>query len=242
MFVRTVAVVALLSATLAYGEDRVAVEYSGILTVEFSAGAMSGPYAYTPTKERREMNMQGQNIVTIDRKDKGVSWQLMPDQKMYMESKIGANPNEEPTDLSSFTIESSVVGPEVLNGVATTKSKIIMTAKNGEKFGGFSWVTDEGITVKTDAIAMAKNSKQRIKMELTDLEVGPQDPSKFEIPAGYTRMDMSGMGMFNSMRGGGAGAMGAGEDADEDADEDEDEAPPPKKKWGGLKGALDILK
>ncbi|NJN51007.1 MAG: DUF4412 domain-containing protein [Gammaproteobacteria bacterium] len=219
-------------------QESVQVEYSAIMSMEMSAGVMSGPYSYTPTKQRREMDLQGQSIITISRLDKGVTWQLMPDQQMYMESKIGAAGDDQPTDMSDYTIELTDLGREEVNGFDTIKSKMIMTSKKGEKFGGFSWRTDEGITIKSDAIAMADGSKERIKMELTDLVIAPQDPANFEIPKGYSAMNMSSMMM--------QGMMGSGADdeaGDDDVPTGDEDAPPPKKsKWGGLKGALDILK
>ena len=98
-------------------------------------------------------------------------------------------------DLSEYQIEQSVVGTEKMNGVETTKSKIIMTGKDGSKMGGFMWTTKEGIQVKLDAIAIDKNSKDRFKMELTNIKISKQDPALFEIPKGYEKMDMPGMDM-----------------------------------------------
>lgn len=229
MFIRAVALIGLLIPVVAHAAEREQVEYAAIRTMEMSGAVMTGPISFTPMKQRDEIDMKGTRMITITRRDKGVAWQLMPDQKMYMETKLGAVSEDRPADLSGYTIETTEIGPEVVNGIATTKNKLIMTAKDGSKFGGFSWVTAEGITLKSDAIAMAKGSKERIRMELTDLVVGPQDPSNFEIPAGYSLMNMSNMMM--------QGMMGE-ETEDEPAEAGE---PPPKKKWG-LKGALDLLK
>jgi hypothetical protein len=218
---------------LALAAEGVQVEYSAIQTQEMSAGVMTGPVSFTPSKQRSEMDMHGQKVITITRRDKGVIWQLMPDQKMYMEHKIGQSPGHQSETLDDFTIETTDIGPDTINGIATIKSKLIMTSKTGEKYGGFSWRTADGITVKSDAIAIDGNSKHRIKMELTDLVVGPQDPANFEIPPGYAPMNMSKMMMHGMMN-------------DEDLDDDEVDpaaaAPPPAKKKWGLKGALDILK
>jgi hypothetical protein len=119
---------------------------------------------------------------------------------MYMEMNIAQAAGKDNTDPSQYKIEQTVIGPETLNGVQTTKSKIIMTGPKGEKMGGFMWMTKENIMVKMDAIAIEKNQKMRFKTELTNLKIGKQDASLFEIPPGYSKAGMPSMG---SLMGGG---------------------------------------
>jgi hypothetical protein len=214
------------------------VEYSASAYFETAAAVMEGPAYFAPGKERREYLMEGAQSVNIIRRDKNVIWMLMPEDKIYMEMK----PNEDnsQSDLSGYQIEQTPVGPEVVNGVQTNKSKIIMTAPGGEKLGGFMWVTQEGIVVKMDAIAMDKGSKLRFKTELKDLRIGDVDDSLFEIPADYTKMDMM-SGIGNAM-------FGAGDDVNDGADSDDGQAdagqPPPKekKKGFGWKDAIDLVR
>ncbi|MBI5611641.1 MAG: DUF4412 domain-containing protein [Gammaproteobacteria bacterium] len=188
-----VAAVLLLANNAAFSQQpqRPQVEYSADSTMETAEGSMKGRVYSTPTRERREMIQGGEKIITIQRHDKKVIWMLMPEQKMYMEM----NPDQKRTqdDLSGYKIEQTTVGPETVNGVSTTKYKVIMTDSKGAKMGGFMWTTRDGIGVKTDVIAVDKSSKMRVKMDLTNLKVGRQEPALFEIPAGYTKMDMGGM-------------------------------------------------
>jgi len=169
------------------------VEYSADSVLETAEVSMKGHVNYTPTRERREMVMGsgGDKMIMITRHDKKVAWTLMPSEKMYMEASIAQAKSKE--DLSSYKIEQTVIGPETVNGVSTTKSKIIMTGPKGEKMGGFMWTTKENIVVKMDAIAIDKKQKHRYKTELTNLKVGKQDPKLFEVPAGYQKMSIPGM-------------------------------------------------
>jgi len=169
------------------------VEYSADSVLETAEVSMKGHVNYTPTRERREMVMGsgGDKMIMITRHDKKVAWTLMPSEKMYMEASIAQAKSKE--DLSSYKIEQTVIGPETVNGVSTTKSKIIMTGPKGEKMGGFMWTTKENIVVKMDAIAIDKKQKHRFKTELTNLKVGKQDPKLFEVPAGYQKMSIPGM-------------------------------------------------
>ena len=45
-------------------------------------------------------------------------------------------------------VEQTVVGDETVNGVKTTKHKMIATKKDWSKFGGFFWTTKDGVPMK----------------------------------------------------------------------------------------------
>ena len=208
------------------------VEYSADSYFESAEGVQEGSVYHAPGKERREYVQDGEKMIMIMRHDKKVIWMLMPEDKTYMEMKMTKEGRKD--DLSGYKMETSTVGPEKVNGVQTTKSKMIMTGPKGDKLGGFGWRSKEGIVVKLDAIAVDKNSKERFKVELNNLKVGKQNPALFEVPADFTKMDM-GMG--------GLGKMMMGGD-----DKGDDKQPPPqpqekgKKKGFGWKDAVDLLK
>ncbi len=182
----------LLAGATAAG-DRPNVEYSADQVIEAGDIAMKSKVYSTPTKERRETSQGGTSMTMITRHDKKVIWNLMPEDKMYMEMAMKASSDK--TDLSGYQIEQTPMGQETLNGQSMNKSKIIMTHSSGAKMGGFMWMTKEGIQAKIDVIAVEKGSKDRFKMEQNNIKVGKQPADLFEIPEGFTKMDMSGMGM-----------------------------------------------
>ena len=164
------------------------VDYSADSTMEMDGGmTMKSHVSHTLGKERMEMGGAGGNV-TIIRKDKKVMWQLMGD--MYMEMALDQSNSSE---LSAMDVEQTAVGKETINGVKTTKSKVIATKKDGSKFGGFFWTTKDGITVKMDLLSKEGDKKMRMASELTNLKIEKQDPALFEIPAGYTKNDMGAM-------------------------------------------------
>ena len=164
------------------------VDYSADSTMELDGGmTMKSHVSHTLGKERMEMGGAG-GSVTIIRKDKKVMWQLMGD--MYMEMPLDQS---KAPDLSAMDVEQTTVGDETINGIKTTKSKVIATKKDGSKFGGFFWTTKEGITVKMDLLSKEGDKKMRMASELTNLKIEKQDPALFEIPAGYTKNDMGAM-------------------------------------------------
>ena len=214
------------------------VEYSADMSMESAEGVSQGPVYYTPTMERREFVQDGESMVMIIRHDKKVVWMLMPQSKMYMETPFPKEGRQD--DLSSYKVETTVIGPETMNGVKTTKSKVIMTGPGDVKMGGFMWATKEGIAVKMDAIAKEKKNKERFKLELQHLKVGKQDPALFEIPKDYEKMDMANMGKM-MMFGGGDEEDGQDEEK-KPAEEKKSAEVKEKKKGFGLKDAWDLLK
>ena len=153
------------------------VEYSADSTMETEGGmTMKSRVYHTPTKQRMEMG-GADGSVTIIRKDKKVVWQVMGD--MYM---------------GGFDIqEQTEVGEETINGLKTTKTKIIATKPDGSKFGGFFWTTKEGVTVKMDLLSKEGDKKMRMASELTNVKIEKQNPALFEVPAGATKNDMGAM-------------------------------------------------
>ena len=164
------------------------VDYSADSTMETEGGmTMKSRVYHSPGKQRMEMGGADGNV-TIIRRDKKVTWQLMGN--MYMEMPMD---QLESPDLNSMDVEQTVVGNETVNGVQTTKYKMIATKKDGSKFGGFFWTTKDGIPMKMDLLSKEGDKKMRIVSELTNLKVEKQNPALFEIPAGYTKNDMGAM-------------------------------------------------
>ena len=171
-------------------------EYSGDRVIESAQGTFMQKVHSAAGKERMEMDMGGMQSVMILRPDKKVGWMLMPAQRMYMEldlskAKQQAGGSGPPDDV---TIEK--VGVETVDGHPTTKYKMLMKDKSA---GGFMWFTDDGIPIKMDMLSKDGKQKSRITMTLRNLEIGKQDASLFELPAGYAKMPN--MGGMNPLKG-----------------------------------------
>jgi len=188
--------------------SRPQVEYSADSVMQTEDSTTEQRVYVTPAKERRETLVgsgdAAEGSVQIFRRDSKVMWLLMPSEKMYMEHSMGKGNAK---DVSQWDFEETVMGEEILNGVKVTKYKTIATSTDGKKYGGFSWRTKEGISIKTDLLYKEGNEKHRMMTELKNVKVGKQDPQLFEIPKGYTKLDMS--GMRGGMMGGAMDREGA---------------------------------
>jgi uncharacterized protein DUF4412 len=203
--------------------NRPQAEYSADATIENEEGTTKQKIFVTPTKERTEMlTGSGEGAVQIFRYDNKVMWMLMPSEHMYMEYPIGGGPSKG-NDSSQWTYEDTVMGEETLSGVRVTKYKTIATSTDGKKYGGFSWRTREGINVKQDLLYKEGNDKKRMLTELSNLQIGRQDPKLFEIPDGFTKFDMAGM----------MGGMGMGRPGQPMGRPDMSGTPPPSTRKSG---------
>jgi len=213
-----------------------AVEYSADYIMETAEGAIHGHMYSAPGVERREDVIDGgSTMVTIRRDDKKALWMLMPSERMYMEMKPGQASMGPPRAPSpeEYQTQMTTEGREEVGGVMTTKSKVMMTAADGSKMGGFWWTTDDGVVVKMDVLSVDKGQKIRMKRELSNIKVGPQKPDLFEIPADYTAMQLGiGAGLFSERP-----VRGEVREA-ERGNPDEHTEESPKKKKIGIGGAL----
>jgi len=205
MRIATLSTMALLATVFAVGTalgagmPQTKVEYSADSIMETQGMAVTSKVFHAENKDRMEMKAQGANNIIINRMDKKLGWVLMPEQKMYMETNLEEG-KKKSNDVNNCQIEQQQLGSESVNGFKTTKNKISMSCPDGLKYNGSMWVTKEGIMVKMDSVAKTDKGDIPFKMELKNLNIAKQDPSLFEIPAGYQAFNMGGiMGAFGDM-------------------------------------------
>jgi hypothetical protein len=169
--------------------EGVQVSFVADATLETAEGTLTETIRYVPGMVRDDVLMSGQQMVFIQRFDLGKMWMVMDAQKVYIETDM-----TDPSDQSEQyrLVEREVIGQETVNGMDTTKYKVIYESTKG-KYGGFAWFTDDMIAVKAFLISEEDGEKQRVKFEITELTRGPQDESLFELPAGYGKLDLGGM-------------------------------------------------
>jgi len=132
--------------------------------------------------------MNGMEMAIIVRKDQKKIYQVMDAQKMVLESDLDANKTMASAS-ASFGPEGKfvLVGPDVVDGVPTTKYKVT-SDKNNQVF--FFWL-DAARKVPLQ-MAAADGS---LVVRWTNYTSGPQAPALFEVPSGYNVMQMPSGGM-----------------------------------------------
>lgn len=174
-----------------FGIDKNA-SFSGTRHMETKDGQIDSFVRQDGGKMRVEMNVGDMSGVIITRQDTGKNYMLMPSMSMYREMDIKGLQESGSSDVD-FS-EASKVGRETINGYDCTKYKARFKDKQGGEGGGYYWVSDDGILMKIDMIYQSRREKgQRMVMEMRDLQIGPQDPGHFEVPANYSEMGFGGM-------------------------------------------------
>lgn len=154
-------------------------EYSVDLVVS-SGGVESKIKTFTSGKmARSEMNAMGMNQVSIV-KDQKV-YVLMPNKK-YMEMKV---PDRTMNNLQSISDEAKweKLGEEEIDGTPVIKWKVIAQLNPQQKAETTFW-TDK----KTGYPRRSQVDAAVVNWE--NFKPGPQEPSLFEVPADYTKLEM----------------------------------------------------
>jgi hypothetical protein len=157
---------------------------------------------------RLEISMDGGGIILVGDPSAGSMVVLMPDQQIYMPldpamapvtpPRLGMVDVANPCSTGELTGCQSL-GTEQVNGYDTAVWQY--SDSDGETWN--AWIaTDLGFPVRLI-------DEEGTTTDFTNIALGPQDPSLFEIPAGYTSMGGGFAGAFGG-RGGGAGGGGAG--------------------------------
>ena len=169
-------------------------EFSATSQMEVNGMTVKELVYSAPGMLRRDLEVGRGRQIEITRWDKKVAWLLMTDDRLYLERPILPADDRTPYMIS---LQQTPVGQEPLNGIMTTKFRAIHQQADGATLSGFVWTTEEGITVKMD-LTSDTTPPASLKMELTNLTIGRQDKSLFEIPRGFHRLSLGGTGTGSS--------------------------------------------
>ncbi len=184
------------------------VSYDAIRLIEAQGSRIEATERRAPGKTYTEMNVGGMSSGVIIREDLQKSYILMPSMGFYQEKTLEDGMLQTSNGMEFSKI--AKVGKENINGHPSTKFKTRFVDNEG-KGVGMIWVTDTGVPIKADMIYSSSNKKgERVTMQLTELNLRPQDPAVFEPPANLKLMDMSNMGNLGASMNTGDASQGSG--------------------------------
>ena len=169
----------------------VARQYSADMVVESEGHAMTMRTYMDEGKARSEMEMPGLSgqpaaslrMVTIVRPDLQKMYILYPDSRVYEEKPFEAR-DAQLSAASAPGAATEDLGAETAEGIACTKHRVTYAGQSM-----WVWASQaDGIPVKMQSV------DGRTVIRLTNVRLGPQPASLFEIPAGYRKgTGMAGM-------------------------------------------------
>lgn len=142
----------------------------------------------TETAMRAEGVEDGKKYITIIRYDRKVMWSLLLDEKMYFEMPIPAGAQVAAgmkEMMKGVQVKNEPLGSEEVGGYHCDKSRMTVTWQ-GVTGTTIEWAAKElnGFVVKKQDVESGEIT------EYKNIRLGPQDPSLFELPAGYKKMSM----------------------------------------------------
>ncbi len=140
-------------------------------------------------KLRMEVVIAGRRSINISRGDKErpISWDLMPDEKMYTESYHLGDPGGLGTE-SKQNYEKVFLAKEPVAGIMTNKFKLSWKESDGSRRSGLVWEAIEFDNAPIRQEFFSNN--QHLLLQLTNVKVQKLDPALFEIPKGYKKISL----------------------------------------------------
>ena len=164
------------------------------LATEFSADTvmthregmkMTGKMYFKADKFRMDMKSP-QAMTTITKVDKNIMWNIMHDQKMYMEMPMDLRNKPMVEEKFDGEIERTEVGSETIDGHPTKKYLITVKTDDTVQKVYQWWATDIHFPVKTAAFDGSWTQ------EFKNVSLEKQPDSLFEVPSGYRKFQMPG--------------------------------------------------
>ena len=173
-----------------FSGSSIAAEFSADLLLKQDGKTTTGKVYVKGDKTRQEFVQQGQKQVTIMRADKGLTWLLMPAEKIYMEmlSQEGAAYNPQLDQNIKDKAEIKSLGKETVNGYVCDKYQYIY---RDTSMGTLTqWISKKfNYPIKSEY----KSSSGYMLTEYKNIQEGNVQDSLFEVPGNYMLMSVPGM-------------------------------------------------
>ncbi len=158
---------------------------------EFSADMVSRTKKETTNAKiyvtQDKVRMEMPESIMIIRRDKNLSWMLMPADKMYMEHPVDMSSSPKVAKEFEEEIERVAMGTETVDGAPAEKFQVTYMEKK-KKVSVYQWLRGGQFPVKVEAVDGSWG------FEYKNLKTGPQPDSLFEPPADYQKFAMPGLG------------------------------------------------
>ncbi|MCX6623186.1 MAG: DUF4412 domain-containing protein [Acidobacteria bacterium] len=126
-------------------------------------------------------------IVTISRKDLGVTWTLHVDKRQYTEQPLTAGSRPDLSNFDLGNLRKEYLGRETVLGYPCAKLRVSMgRMPNGEALVATVWLADSlDLPLRLETMGILQENRS--------LRIAPQPAGLFEIPVGFTRTGGRGM-------------------------------------------------
>src|SRR5712672_2911116 len=164
------------------GDARVGFSAERVLIID--GQSYVGRMWHMPGEQRHEQDLPALRPVFILRAGSAVGDVILPALHTVVEFALP----KEMSILGDPGLLRKPVGPETVNGIATTKYEVDEKTSQGRAIG-LLWLSQDGIPMKCDArLATDKGRVSTVRWELRHVKIGTQDAALFEIPRDYAKL------------------------------------------------------
>jgi len=164
------------------GDARVGFSAERVLVID--GRSYVGRMWHMPGEQRHEQDLPALRPIFILRADSAIGDIILPKLHTIVEFALP----KEMSILGDPGLLRKAVGPETVNGIATTKYEVDEKTPQGRAIGSL-WLSQDGIPMKCDArLATDKGRVSTIRWELRHVKIGTQDAALFEIPRDYAKL------------------------------------------------------
>jgi outer membrane lipoprotein-sorting protein len=182
--------VVVLAVIFVLSGSSIAAEFSADLLLKQDGKTTTGKVYVKGDKTRQEFVQEGQKQITIMRLDKGVTWVLMPAEKIYMEmsSQEGAAYDPQLDQNIKDKAEIKLLGKETVNGYVCDKYQYIY--RDTSMGTMIQWVSKKlNYPIKTEY----KSASGYMLTEYKNIKEGNVQNSLFDVPGDYMLLSVPGM-------------------------------------------------
>lgn len=169
-----------------------AAEFSADMIHKMGGETAKGKVYVKGNKIRQEMAKEGEEAIMIMLLDKGIIWNLIPEQRIYMEMpSMGdvVNDPEYEKKLEEMA-EKKYLGKEKVNGYVCKKYQYIYHDKS---MGALTQWFSEKLNYPIKSEMGGQSGGMDMLIEYKNIKEKKLPDSLFEIPPGYKKMSLPGM-------------------------------------------------
>jgi hypothetical protein len=164
------------------GDARVGFSAERVLVID--GQSYVGRMWHMPGEQRHEQDLPALRPIFILHADSAIGDIILPKLHTVVEFALP----KELSILADPALLRKPVGPETVNGIATTRYEVDEKTPQGRMVGSL-WLSDDAIPMKCDArLATDKGKVSTIRWELRRVKIGAQDAALFEIPRDYAKL------------------------------------------------------
>lgn len=171
----------------------VPVSYTAKFQVSDNHGTFLGSVWHERGKERRDVDTKVGNGMVLLRRDRDTAYFVNRTGKWCVSFGFHAAAALA-GGIDGLMATRKRIGSEMVEGVQTTKYRVVAQAPSGQEFEGEMWVAQSGVPIKVAGVESdGKGRRTPVELIQTDVALGKIDPSMLDVPKGMTTLDLKGV-------------------------------------------------